>query len=200
MVLMDENTRQAWERFLNPDILRANLIGASTYVAAYELLRDTIIERIRDFYLIEADADGMTNDTEYRSDVLSMNRSPVYASLQWFKQSGAINDDDILAFERIKECRNTIAHEMDKILDGGLPPSFSDCFNELVSLLSKIERWWIVNIEIPITSDSVKGNINAADVIPGRILLIQMLFDIALGSEDASKFYLNKLVRHTGGV
>ena len=47
---MDEKIKQSWERFLNPDSLRANLVTGSLYITAFEMLKDSIIERIRDFY------------------------------------------------------------------------------------------------------------------------------------------------------
>lgn len=48
---MDEQIRKSWENFLNPEVLRPNLIMASLYIAAFEMLKDTIVERIRDFYI-----------------------------------------------------------------------------------------------------------------------------------------------------
>lgn len=49
---------------------------------------------------------------------------------------------------KAKECRNLLAHEITKMLMEGLPLGFSERFNDMVYLLDKIEKWWIVNVEI----------------------------------------------------
>ncbi len=83
---MDEKIRKSWERFLDPEILRPNLIIAALYIAVFEMLKSTIAQRIRDFYTfgfdnsIEKDG-GWLIDPEYQTKVLSKNRSRVYASL-----------------------------------------------------------------------------------------------------------------------
>ncbi len=80
---MDEKLRHSWERFLNPETLRSNLIVSAIFLSAYEILRQSIIERIRDFYTTGFDSSGMIVDVKYETEVLTKNRSPVYASLVW---------------------------------------------------------------------------------------------------------------------
>ena len=48
---MDEKICNSWESLLNPDVLRSNLIMAALYIAAFEVLKSTIVKRIRDFYV-----------------------------------------------------------------------------------------------------------------------------------------------------
>jgi len=47
---MDDKTKRSWERFLNPQSLRANLVVGSLFIAAFEMLKDSIIDHIRDFF------------------------------------------------------------------------------------------------------------------------------------------------------
>jgi len=47
---MDPKVRQAWEDFLNPEVTRSRPIAASVYIAAFEALKDCIVNRIRDFF------------------------------------------------------------------------------------------------------------------------------------------------------
>lgn len=199
---MDEQIRKSWENFLNPEVLRPNLIMASLYIAAFEMLKDTIVERIRDFYItgfdksIEKDG-GWLVDPRYQSDVLSRNRSPVYASLDWLKESGAVDDQDIATFERTKECRNELVHRIFRMLSDGLPADLPERFADIIALLDKIERWWIVNVEIPVNPDFDHQQIDEARIMPGRIMGLRALLDIALGSERESKFYINEFLKHT---
>ena len=151
---MDPNVQQCWEEFLNPDLMRHRLISASVYIAGYESLKDAIITRIRDFFWIGFDESGDRIDPEYESDVLSRNPSQLYASLDWLKEMQAIDKADIRTFDRVKTCRNILAHRLLPILGvEGLPPDFERCFNKMVALLGKIELWWIKEVEIPTNPD-----------------------------------------------
>jgi len=82
------------EDFLNPEIVRPKLIVASVYIAAYEVLKSTIVQRIKSFYTLG----GIYKEDhpKYQSEVLSRNRSPVYASLDWLRESHAIDDNETL--------------------------------------------------------------------------------------------------------
>ncbi|MEL6358184.1 MAG: hypothetical protein AAFQ37_14775 [Bacteroidota bacterium] len=53
-----EQVRQSWEKFLNPSVVRSNLITASLFLTAYELLQDSVVARIRDFFSVDFDENG----------------------------------------------------------------------------------------------------------------------------------------------
>ena len=58
-----ESAYQGWAKLLKPEVLRSNLIVASLFLAAYESLRASIIDRVRDFF---ADGfDGGSLDDEH---------------------------------------------------------------------------------------------------------------------------------------
>jgi hypothetical protein len=194
---MNDKTRISWETFLNPTTLRSNLIVASIYITAFELLKDAIVHRIRDFFTNGFDQNGWRIDPKYQSKVLSKNRSPVYASLAWLKDVDAIDDADTAAFERVKELRNKLAHALTSVLYEGLPTDFAERLNEMISLLDKIERWWIVNVEIATDPDLHDKQIDETNVIPGPILGLHLLLDIALGSEEESKKYIDEFLKQT---
>lgn len=187
---MSSEARRSWEEFLNPEVTRPRLIAASIYLASFEALKDAVVDRIRDFFWTGFGESGDKIDSEYQSDVLARNRSPVYASLDWLREMGAIDSADMQAFERVKECRNTLAHELLSTLGTqGLPPDFDQCSNELVELLRKIEIWWIVNVEIATDPDYADLDVDEDEIVPGRIMTLQLLWDIALGDEERSRFY-----------
>ncbi len=56
---MSEKVERSWENLLNPAVLRPNLIVASIYIAAFELLKNAIVDRIRDFYTKGFDQNGL---------------------------------------------------------------------------------------------------------------------------------------------
>lgn len=141
---MNNNSRVNWEGFLNPNILRPNMIAASLYIAAFELLKNGIVDRLKDFFTNGFDQNGWRVDPKYQTKVLSRKSSPVHASLDWLKENGAVDDNDLAAFMRVKNFRNDLAHSLATMLANGMPREFTERFQELAALLDKIERWWIV--------------------------------------------------------
>ena len=190
---MDPKVQQSWEQFLDPEITRPRLIRASIYIAGFEVLKDCIVHRIRDFFWNGFDEAGETIDPKYQSDVLTRNRSPVYASLDWLMERKAIDDRDVCTFERVKRCRNTLAHNLfSAVASDGLPTEFEQCFKDMIDLLSKIEIWWIANVEIPINPDYDGVEIDESGIVPGTILGMQLLLDITLGDPEQSRMYFDK--------
>jgi len=194
---MDDKIRESWERFLNPESLRGNLILASLYIATFEILKNSIIGRIKDFYSAGFDENGKIIDHRYESEVLTKNRSLVYASLMWLKDSNVINDEDIALFNRVKEFRNAVAHEIARMLSEGLPSEFPERFSEMGHLLNKIEIWWIINVEITTDPNLFDQGIEESEIIPGPIASLKMMINIALGSEDEAKAYYDEFIKTT---
>ena len=197
---MNPNVTRTWEEFLNPEVMRPRLITASIYIAGFESLKDAIVDHIRDFFWTGFDESGDKIDPKYRSDVLARKRSPVYASLDWLTEMNVIDDADVDAFNRVKACRNTLAHNLFSMLASqGLPPDFEQCFTEMLALLRKIEVWWITNVEIPTNSDYDGSEIDEEEIVPGRLMAMQLLWDIALGDEERSRFYYNEFHKQSEG-
>src|ERR1017187_8409934 len=80
---------QSWEECLTPEILRNKLISASLYLAAFEMLKDSVVGRLRSFYTFGYDKNGDRIDPQYEQRVLNRNRSTLYASLSWLAESTA---------------------------------------------------------------------------------------------------------------
>jgi len=191
---MDPKVKQSWEEFLNPEVTKPRIIAASIYIAAFEPLRDSIVEHLRMFFWTGFDETGDKIDPKYKTDVFARNKSAVYASLDWLKESGATDDDDIATFERVKRCRNTLAHELLSVLSSkGMPADYEQCFADMVGLLRKIEVWWIVNVKIPTNPDfDGSEEIDEDGIMPGPIMTMRLLMDIALGDEKEARFYYDE--------
>jgi hypothetical protein len=169
------------EDLLNPEVLRPKLIVVSLYIAAFQLLKNAIIEPLESFFTMG----GLPQyQPKYKAEVLSRNRSVTYASLNWLKENEVIDTGDTDAFEEMKELRNDLAHRISGMLEGELPSELPERFHQMVDLLTKIGRWWIVNVEMETPpTDETK-------VIPGSIIGLQLMVDVALGSEGDSRKYL----------
>ncbi|WP_116522024.1 hypothetical protein [Achromobacter insuavis] len=174
----------AWERFLDPDVVRPSLFLATMFIAAFEILRDSVVDDVRGFYISGFGEDGSIVDSEYRSKVLSRNNSPLYASLGWLREHGAINEDDLEKFEQLKKTRNLLAHELFGVVSGQVESAHEQQFDDLIALLRKIGVWWVINVEIPTNPDFAGNDIKEEDIVPGAVLTLEMLIQVASGNTE----------------
>jgi len=194
--MKEDKNQEAWKRFLDPESLKTNLILVSLYIVAFEILQDIIIERPREFFSNGFGEEELRRDKKkYTGHVLSKNKSPAYASLYWFKEMDGINDEDIISYGKIKDCRNEIAHEITRMLSEGLPRYWLDRFKSLLALITNIEQWWILNVELSTDPDYSGKDIKKENIIPGAIVSIQLMLNIALGSENEAKYYYEEFKR-----
>lgn len=195
---MDDKVQASWERFLHPETLRSNLIVASTFITAFEMLKDSIIERIKDFYTSGYDREkGMIVDFKYKTEVLDRNKSPLYASLSWLKENMVIDETDIQQFNKVKDCRNELAHDIANFISTGIRNDPMPLFNIMVDLLNKIEKWWIINVDIATDIDMADKDIDEDGIIPGPIMSLRLLTDIAFGAEEESGWYFKEFKKRT---
>jgi hypothetical protein len=177
-------THDRWERFLDPDVVRPSLFLATMFITAFEVLKDAVVDRIRSFYTNGLDENGPIVGPEYQIDVASKNKSLVYASLAWLQEHEVIDDNDVAAFEQLKRTRNQLAHQLFAAVTGQVESTHEAQFEVLVELLRKIEVWWIVNFEIPTNPDFDGQEIDEAGIVPGAVLSLQMLIQVASGNTE----------------
>ncbi len=193
---MNPDVLNAWENFLNPNILRPFLINASLYITGFEVLKDAIIDRIKSFYMIGFDKSGNIASDDYKREVLSRNKSKLYASLLWLQENQVIDNDELKKFNKIKDLRNQIAHELMDIVGSNIPEvDFKQKFTDLIYLLNKIEKWWVMNLEIPTNPDMDDRNIDERAITPGSVLTMQLMMYVAVGDKNESMQFYKELMR-----
>lgn len=183
---------ERWERFLDPEVVKPSLFMATMFITTFEILKNSIVDRIRDFYLIGWSKEGNTLSPEYAAKVLSRNKSAVYASLNWLLEQQAIDESDLATFELLKKTRNLLAHKLFDVVTGQAESPHQEQFNVLVELLQKIEVWWVVNVEVPTNPDYDDEDIDEAGIVPGAILSLQMLLHVASGNTDLLEAWRNQ--------
>ena len=194
---MDEKIKASWERVLHPETLKTNIITASIFSMAFEMLKSSIIEKIEGFFINGFDENGMIVSSEYKEKVLSLNRSQLYASLKWLQDMDAIDDEDLKKFEHIKRCRNTLAHEILTFASSGVEFDVAEVLEEMIGLLRKIEIWWFENLEMAIDPEAYPEDLDLEQVIPGPVWSLQMLIDVALGPEDEARKYYDHFIANS---
>lgn len=177
-------TANRWERSLDPDVVRPSLFLATMFITAFEILKNSVVDRIRDFYSVGWSEGSSTVGPEYQHDVASRNKSVLYASLEWLIEHEAIDAKDLETFEKLKGIRNQLAHQLFEVVTGKIESEHETQFSVLVELLRKIEVWWVINIDIPTSPDFDGQDINAEGIVPGAILSLQMLIEVASGNTE----------------
>ena len=173
-----------WERFLDPEVVRPSLFLATMFIATFEILKDSVVDRIRNFYTDGWDENGPFVGPEYQSKVSSRNKSTLYASLDWLREHEAIGQADLITFEHLKKIRNQLAHQLFNVVTGQIESEHASQFPVLVALLRKLEVWWVVNLEIPTNPDYDGKEIDENGIVPGAVLSLQMLIEVASGNTE----------------
>lgn len=173
-----------WERFLDPDLVRPSLFLATMFITTFEILKNSVVDRICDFYTNEWDENGPVVGPEYQREVVFRNRSVFYASLEWLQEHEVIDDKDLETFEQLKKIRNQLAHQLFDVVTGQTESNHEAQFPVLVALLRKIEVWWIINFEIPTNPDFDGQEIDEEGIVPGAVLSLQMLVEVASGNAE----------------
>lgn len=186
-----------WERFLDPEVVRPSLFVATMFITAFEILKNSIVDRLRDFYSISWSEDGNTVSPEYASNVLSRNKSAVYASLNWLLEHEAIDQADLATFEQLKSTRNLLAHRLFDVVTGQAKSTHQEQFTGLVELLRKIEVWWVVNVELATDPDYDDQEVDEAGIVPGAILSLQILLHVASGGTELLEAWRNQQAKRS---
>lgn len=183
--------REQWESFLNPEVFKDRLINISMYITIYEMLKDSIINRLKDFYIMTLiGARDLEGEEEYRSKVLSRRKNHLYASISWLIEHEVINEVDKENIEALKNYRNYLAHEMSDIVFNGEIKDLMKNFLCAYQLVHKIENWWIINFEMAINPDFTDANLEDIDIDniqSGKKLMIDMALSVLSGSKELLK-------------
>lgn len=186
---------QQWKNIFDRDMLRESVNILALYITMYELLEDTLISRPKDFFT-EFEYDERAKK-QYEEHVLSLydksvcpgittKNKELIASLLWFKKMEAITDNDIQLFANLRITRNEVTHRMlNAIAEGG--SRYLIQLMELYKLFCKIERWWILEIEVPIGGEIPPDQeIKEEDVMSGNMIILNAIIDILSNESNAN--------------
>jgi hypothetical protein len=79
------------------------------------------------------------------------------------------------------------------LLFEGLPEKLPEKFAQLIQLRVKIEKWWILNIEIPTNPDFESDiEINEDNIMTSSQMFNRLFMDMLTGDEKTASFYKNE--------
>lgn len=198
---MSGDTTDAWKAFLNPEIVRTKLISAGLFLVAHEMLIDSIKRHPLSFFANRWTADGPEPSESYAARVLALDPKgggdALRGSIAWLKNADAITSEDESDIRKVTDARNEVAHELSAMVSGSKPPDFANHFATLMALLQKIEKWWIVNVEMATDPDFDGQEIDEDGIISGPSWSMQILAKVALGDGDEAWELHREFVKQT---
>ena len=166
-----------WMKFLDPQKLKQSLIEASIFITAYEILKEEIIHRIKSFLTLGREDDPEVR-AEYEREIRALHKNTFVGSYLWLQQQGAITDRDVELIAEITKHRNIIAHELPELITSTkleVDKRLLDCLNELVT---KISRWWVLEVEVPTNPDFDHVEVTEEDVLTGPMMFMRIVIRI----------------------
>ena len=187
---MKNTSYDSWTKFLNPETLRTNLICVGIFLSSYETLKGSIVDQIRDFYTTGFDQDGPILSPTYEDKVLALDakRDAFRASIAWLKEERIIDQNDERIIYDIKKHRNELAHELPKFLSDAQQEIQLSKLTELVALVVKIDRWWILNVELATQDEIDPSTVDESEIMSGRTLFLHLLLGIATGAHSTELY------------
>lgn len=170
-----------WNNLLDEDTLKVNINFAALFVLNFECLKDYIITQPRTFYNDVEIKDGELHceeTEEYKKEVRSLEKNIENASLRWFINADVITEEDYDLYQELRERRNDITHELLKNLNNGFYEADAKLYVKLLELYQKIDKWWINEIEIPISGEVLSEEYDPEQVFGGQAMILSIINDI----------------------
>ncbi len=185
---MKPEIEASWEKFLNPESLKQHLLAGGIYLAAYEMFKSSLVGRPRDFFWSGFENGKETIDPKYQSEVLSLDKHHIYrASALWWQKQGVLTDADVLLAGKIREHRDEIAHDIPRFLGASDGVIRLDLLESMFVILSKIDKWWIREVEIPTNPDFDQREFTNEEldgVMSMNMVFLSLMIPIAFGDDS----------------
>ena len=191
---MTDNTKK-WIDFLEPERLKSNLIYASLFIANFEAFNDYLEEVVKGFYTFGYKNGKDIVDEKYKLEVLSKDSKIINATLKWFIDNGAIDITDYDTYQNLRGYRNKLSHELMSLLFEGIKDEFPKKFAQLLELRFKVEKWWVINVEIPTNEDFDDKEINENEIMTSSQITNQIILDMLSGDEKKANYYRDELLK-----
>lgn len=179
-----------WNKFLNPEVLKQNLLQGGLFLSAFEMLKDSLIGKPRDFYcfpgiVIKEDAPDL-GLVKYRNEVLSLHKHSFTAHALWWHNRDALSNEDLEILTQIRVHRDQIAHNMPKMIMTADHNVDLELLSEINRILAKVDNWWLQNFEAAIDPERFE-EFSQEDMDEARSMssiFLSMMLPIATGDDS----------------
>ncbi|MCV7200907.1 hypothetical protein H7J71_02635 [Mycolicibacterium peregrinum] len=169
---------------LRPERMRATMAFAGLYQLTHEMIKQIVLDKVRDFFCLGAIGlgDVMTAEErkQYDREVVRLSPKNVFrASLLWLIQMDAITLVQADRLDDVYAHRHDLAHELMKyIVDPDHEPDV-DLLADAIAILRDLHRFWI-DVELGIGSFEHVENIDEVDpdeIVPLSMMILQQCLD-----------------------
>ena len=196
---MEKNIYKKVENLVDNEYVKERLVFYSSYLLCYENLKHKIMNDVINFFCILNIKDGKVtiSETKHWKEIKKRKineKSNTFLSVMlWFVENGAITMAEYDEIVKIRNDRNQISHELVKLLyEDSNKAIFEENFIKCINIFTKIEKWWIFNIEMPTSTEKFDSDVTMDDVVPGNNILLDMILQNLYG-ENEYKNILNKI-------
>lgn len=199
---MDKIDAYDFNKINNPKEIKSNLINASLFLAYYEILKNTIVNRIEEFLNdYDFNKGKIVTSDDYKEQIIkpryNEKENIFLSSCDWLVSHAAITSDDKSLIIQIKEERNRIAHNIPKYLFESNYCIKKEFFSQIKDLILKIEKWWIIEYEITLNPNIDLQTIDINSIVPGKDITLTYIFNIANSDlEELEKLIHNFIIEH----
>lgn len=190
--ISDEVIEQAKHLF-DPDVVRLKFSMMGLFLVAHEMLVYSVESPLKNFFGDFTGKKSVLGD-DYEKEVIG--RAPKKAnrnrdsaqwlgSIQWLKDMSVISESDMRTIRKIRDTRNEIAHELPELLldkeTAPLMENLIENFWKAIELITKIDRWWIAEVEMdePVEKEEIK--------LP-KVDCLALLYDVIQGKNFSDDF------------
>lgn len=181
------------DNILDENLVRRNLILASLLISSFETLKSVIEDRIIGFFSFGEsyfDNDGnfrFKKTDHFKAEVLEKYANEVKGNddyrlfsscCLWLRENDVILNDDMEAISLIRRQRNLVAHELVRILFEDHTELNASLIRVTISLVEKIELWWVLNVEVPSNEEYDGVEVKPEDVETGMKTLLEYLASV----------------------
>lgn len=193
------------ERICNKESLEFQLSFMALFIGMFEFMKDTLLSRVEWFLCCEerrnsngewvnVHSELYINEIERRIVEGKESKDRLRNTMLWFKDAGAITEDDYSLYRELREKRNSYTHNMTEHIWNGLPGEDAKALSDLLDLYAKLDKWWINKIEIPISGDFAPGSYDEESVESMALLTFKMMINTLYGGK--SEEYLEMIRKH----
>ena len=186
---MQGDSSVSWEKIFDAELLRSNMVSCSLFICAFEMLRDTVVNRPKTFFMDGLDENGPVTGEEYRNEVASLDTDPFRASLRWFEKMGALSAEDLERINRIRKHRNELTHEMVRFVTESGKDLDIELYQALIEIFIKLEQWWFWWFEAAVQPESVPDSASREDVQSGQIIILNHMLEVALKADKTGGYH-----------
>lgn len=171
--------------FVDPQKSRSRLLVYSHFVLMLDILKLSIVDTVKSVY---TGVGGRLLDSDYTTQVLARDsrQSPLRGSLDWLVTHEVLSERDKSDYLKAVNCRNQIAHELlDLVYYGRTPVEFERSERIVSALIDKVEMWFMLEHELPISGPDGWQDMDDFEILSGRMTVARILSRVILQGDQS---------------